>query len=218
MAADATATRTKLFDERVVFQFYSKSRDVYPGKGPGESIPSELEKEFSELDKIKDWRKKLSNFWTCNIEIDGLKWTSVEHFYHANKYKRNCPEFYRKFSLSNNSNGREAQWIKDLPQNLATEPAVAKSLGGKTGRYKGRAYRPKGLLLDEGFFENGKSERVMKVGQRAKYMQNKELADVLLATKNAKLVHFIRRQRPMVFMDTMEIRNELSAASQKQGN
>lgn len=202
----------KLYDERVVFQFYSKSRDVYPGKGPGEAIPPDLESEFCELDKIKDWRKKLSNFWICNMEIDGLKWASVEHFYHANKYKRNCPDFYQSFSLSNNSNERVAQWIKDLPGNLATEPAVAKSLGGKTGKYKGRAYRPKNLLLDDGFFENGKSEKVMKVGQRAKYTQSKELTAVLLATKNAKLVHFVRGQRPMVFVDTMEIRKELGSS------
>ncbi|XP_039273237.1 uncharacterized protein LOC120347376 [Styela clava] len=198
-----------LYDQRVEFRFFSKSKDVAPGKGKGETIDPKCVYDFKELGQIRDWRKKLSNFWISEFEIDGLKWASVEHFYQANKYKNNCPVFYKMFSLSYKPQADDPKWIKELPEDLSTNPAAAKSLGGKTGRYQKIAYRPKNLLLDAGFFDNGTSEKMMEMGQTAKYEQNAELREVLLATKYAKLVHISRGIPPTTFHDTMRIRKNL---------
>ena len=50
----------------------------------------------------------------------------------------------------------------------------------------------------------------MEDGQRAKYMQNEKEKKILLLTKKAKLQHFTRGNPPIVFYDTMRIREELS--------
>ena len=43
-----------------------------------------------------------------------------------------------------------------------------------------------------------------------KYSQNQDAKKTLLATKNAKLQHFVRGNEPIVFYDTMKIREVLS--------
>ena len=48
-------------------------------------------------------------------------------------------------------------------------------------------------------------------GQMAKYKQVDEARRVLMATKDAKLQHFVRGQKPIVFYDTMKIREVLSS-------
>ena len=50
----------------------------------------------------------------------------------------------------------------------------------------------------------------MKSAMMAKFSQNIELKEMLLATKMAKLQHFVRGSPPVVFIDLMEIRRLLS--------
>ena len=186
------------FNENIVFQFYSKSRDVKPGKGSGEKIDNSDIMKFSELAEMKNWRKVLSNFYEGEFKLDGLRWLSVEHFYHASKFKKENPNFYKLFSL-------------DSKSDISNLPAMAKGAGGKTGKFKGKQIRPKKITMDQDFFSSGENERVMYRAQMAKYKQNKEANDVLLATKDAKLQHFVRGQKPIVFYDTMKIREVLSS-------
>ena len=185
------------FNENIVFQFYSKSRDMKPGKGAGEKISAEDMSKFSELAEMKNWRKVLSNFYEGEFKLDGLKWLSVEHFYHASKFKKTQPNFYKLFSL-------------DSKSDISKLPAMAKGAGGKTGKFKGKQIRPKKITMDEDFFSSKENEKAMYRGQMAKYKQNKEAKDVLMATKDAKLQHFLRGQKPIVFYDTMKIREVLS--------
>ena len=185
------------FNEEIVFQFYSKSRDSKPGKGAGEKIPKKEVMKFAELAGIKNWRKVLSNFFEGEFTLDGKRWLSVEHFYHASKFKKNNPDFYALFSLDSDSE-------------ISKSPAMAKGAGGKTGKFKGKQIRPKKIKIDEDFFSSKENEKAMYRGQMAKYKQVDEARRVLMATKDAKLQHFVRGGQPIVFYDTMKIREVLS--------
>lgn len=193
-----------LFDDSVIFQFYSKSKDAAPGKGSGENISPKMEMEFIELGKIKNWRHKLSNFHTKKdknkkvvplFKLDGYTWASVEHYYHANKFKKNNMDYYKLFTMESKSE-------------ISKDPIAAKGAGGKTGKVNKKKFRPSNVKMDEDFMMNGKNEDVMYNGQLAKYKQNPELKDMLLLTKDAKLVHF-SRGGSIVFYDTMKVRKLL---------
>lgn len=192
-----TLLRKPLFDSNVVLQFYSKSADKpLPGKGSGES--NVIEQDFTELAKINGWRKILSNFYLSPFKLDGKTWNTVEHYYHANKFKNNNPEFYNLFSVESNSD-------------ISIDPAFAKAAGGKTGISKKYGFkRPKNVVIDSDFFSSGRHTTVMENAQRAKYTQNDLPRKVLIATKNALIKHFVRGTKPLISYDLMKIRQELS--------
>lgn len=186
--------KDNLYDDNVVFQFYSKSnKKPYPGKGSGETISDDRKNDFDELSKITDWRKMLSNMYISPFELDGLQWNSVEHYYHANKFKNN-PEFYKQFSLNSKSI-------------ISTDPLKAKTAGGPTGKVDGKKFRPNDVRMDEEFIKNKRSI-TMEKAQKAKYTQNEELKKMLLATKDAKLVHKVRNTVE-IFYETMNVRENL---------
>ena len=188
-----------MYDPTTIFQFYSKSANKpKPGKGSGETIKNENVSKFADLASLKGWRKTLSNFYISPFILDNHKWNSVEHYYQGSKFKKNNPEFYLKFSLDSGSD-------------LSKDPVLAKSYGGKTGKYKGNIVRPKEIQVDPDFFgPNGRSEKEMEAAQAAKYSQSNEAKKTLLATKDAKLVHYSRGAPPIVFNDIMSIRSTLS--------
>ena len=186
-----------LYDNDTVFQFYSKSnKGPKPGKGSGEKISPDKINDYRELAMIPDWRRKLSNFWEEPFTLDGKQWLSVEHYYQGSKYKKNNPEVYNEFSLDSGSE-------------LSKSPVMAKGAGGKKGSFKGKRIIPKGVVIDPDFFK-GRSEKTMEDAMMAKFSQNKDLKAMLLATKNAKLVHFSRGSPPIVFNDLMRVRRELA--------
>lgn len=63
--------------------YYSKSRDVAPGKGVNEMV--ENPKDFNDLKNNKDWRKILSNFYVEKFKYNGLTYNSVEHTFQSYK-------------------------------------------------------------------------------------------------------------------------------------
>ena len=131
------------------------------------------------------------------FKADGRSWNSVEHYYHANKFKKSHPEFYEKFTIESNSD-------------ISKDPAFAKAAGGKSGKYKPKQWqRPKDISIDDDFFTSGRNQKVMEDGQFAKYSQNELAKKVLLATKDAQLQHHVRAQPPIIFYDTMRIREQL---------
>ncbi|MAR51414.1 MAG: hypothetical protein CML42_09845 [Rhodobacteraceae bacterium] len=201
--------KEKSYNDEIVFQFYSKSKDAMPGRGAGEKMPIGQEKSFAELNQIKDWRKQLSNFWVAEFDADGKKWNSVEHYYQGSKFKNSHPVFYSKFSLSHEDHEEEPQWIKQLPKELSKDPVIAQRLGGKSGIYKKIRYRPKEIRMDDDFLIN--KFKVMEKGQYAKYSQNDDLKNMLLLTKDAKLQHFIRGCKPVVFQDTIKLRKQFNS-------
>lgn len=197
-------TVSDLYDKSTVFRFYSKSSDKpLPGHGAGETIGNEGDVAYEELAKIPEWRKKLSNFWTAEFTLDGHRWLSVEHYYQGSKFKKNNKDFYIQFSL-------------DSPDSsIAKDPGLAKSAGGKSGKYKGELVRPKNVKIDPDFFmvlsgsKYKRGEIDMEDAMRAKFTQNPELKKLLLATKNAKLEHITRGKPAIVFNDLMRVRRDL---------
>jgi len=212
-----------LFNDNTVFYFHSGSANKKPGKATGKSINEKIKDEdvpkFKELEKIKDWRKVLSNMHTNEpvdgkveplFELDGLKWASVEHYYHANKFKKNNPDYYRLFSIDSGSQ-------------FAFDPKKALGAGGKTGKVREKDpetkkvkivfSRPRDIVMDADFEDGNNKQRVMEKGQQAKYEQDDLSRRVLLATKDAKLVHYIKSRgapkEPVIFYDTMRIRHRL---------
>ena len=212
-----------LFNDDTVFYFHSGSANKKPGKATGKSIHEKIKDEdvakFKDLEKIKDWRKVLSNMHTNDVvdgkveplfELDGLKWASVEHYYHANKFKKNNPDYYRLFSIDSGSQ-------------FAFDPKKALGAGGKTGKVRVKDpetkkvkivfSRPRDIVMDADFEDGDNKQRVMERGQKAKYEQDDLSRRVLLATKDAKLVHYIKSRgapkEPVTFYDTMRIRHRL---------
>ena len=208
-----------LFDPDIEFIFWSKSSDSKPGKGSGESLPSDKKSAYDDLSKEKNWRRVLSNFYAKEkvdgvrpplFELDGKKWASVEHYYHANKFKKNNKDYYDKFAL-----GSGSLW--------EDEPLKALQAGGKGGKVKEKVpdrktpkvvyKRPADVLMDDDFFDGKNNEIVMERAQQAKYEQDEYCKRILLLTKEAKLSHYIPRKKKgenlVPFYDTMRVRDKL---------
>ena len=198
---------TELYDKDTVFMFHSNSNHTpIPGKGSGEKILDDNLSEFIRLNKIKDWRRKLDDSWEVPFSLDGHRWQTVEHYYLGSQFKKGFPDFYLKFALDNPN--RDA----DINSDIATDVVIARVAGGKSGKTKDRILRDKSIRIDSDFFEigvNTRSEEERKSAINAKFTQNLDLKNMLLETKNAKLVHFVRGREPETDNLLMNLRKEL---------
>ena len=90
------------------FFFYSKSADKKPGKGTNEYVKNPNDNK--DLETIPEWRKCLSNFYITPFELDDEIWNSVEHYFHAVKFRNG-----KKQGKNYDSNCEYIkQWIPEL--------------------------------------------------------------------------------------------------------
>jgi predicted NAD-dependent protein-ADP-ribosyltransferase YbiA (DUF1768 family) len=196
------ATHAPLYDDATVFQFYSKSMDKpLPGMGSGETIERADIPKYAELAKESpQWRKMLSNFWEppgddkekALFTLDGHKWRTLEHYLQGVKFRKDNPKHYLQFSL-------------DSESDLSKNPTLAKS-AAKDDKYKD-------IKPDADYGSREEKER--EDAQYAKYSQNSYLTDMLLNTRNAKLVHFRRGKPPAVCNEIMRVRHRLQQEKRK---
>ena len=181
------------------FVFYSKSAGKKPGQNKGNNW-SEFVKDINKyktLEEIKDWRKMLSNFYESPFELDDRKWNSVEHFFHAVKFrdisddkKNSNYEFYKTFSIDS-----KCPW--------SINPELSKQ-AGKAGRISvaGKIYDkkiedkkiPKDVRLRSDFYEGGIDKKAMTIALFAKFAQNPILQNALLETQDAELYHLVTQR------------------------
>ena len=193
-----------LYTPDIIFQFYSNSNpNALPGTGAGEKIPETEKIHFHKLSTFDNWRRKLSNSWNEPFMLDNHTWQSVEHYYQGSKFKNNNREFYLKFSLDSRSE-------------LSSDPVLAKAAGSKSGKLNHNTIiRPTRIAIDPDFFNHGRSEREMENATFAKFSQNKNLKDLLLATRNAKLVHYQRSAPPEIYHHMMRVRHKLRTGARE---
>ncbi len=193
----------ELFDKDTVFMFYNKS-DPSPkaGKGSGEKISDANIIEYNKLNKdktLKDWRRKLDDSWKASFSLDNKRWATVDHYFYGSQFKKGFPDFYNKFSLDSNTD-------------LSLDPKKAKAAASKKGKFEKKLIRPTDVTHDPDFFELGPHQRSIKErfdALTAKFSQNQDMKKVLLETKDAKLVKFIRSSPPEVDIQLMKVRKNL---------
>lgn len=186
----------ELYTNDIAFQYYIKSNNKpLPGKGVGEKIPADKIKEFSKLSQIPEWRRKLDNEYESPFELDGHKWSTVEHYYQASKFKNTNKEYYLLFSLDSDSK-------------ISKDVDMAKSAGSKTGKYKKELLRPKEIKIDDAFYQ-GLNDKILEDALYAKFSQNIDMKDVLMNTKKAKLLLYRQGMEPEVSNTLMIVRNRI---------
>jgi len=140
-----------------VKQFYSKSRDD-DDLGIG----------------IKDWRKRLSNFWPCVIEVNGRNYPSVEHAFHAAKaHSSDKPDIARHFECGGS---------------VGASPEAAKKAGGRAG------FARHGATLDMAKWDLERDDATM-AALTARAHADEEYRTILRRTKDlgVHLLHFERQ-------------------------
>ena len=189
-----------LYDKDITFMFHSKSnKKPKAGKGSGENIPIDRMIEFNKLNKLTDWRRKLNDDWIAPFTIDGKRWGSVTHYYLGSQYKKGFPDFSNEFSMDSES---------DISKDVEVANAAV-----ETGKYKKKILRESNITIDPDFFEVGLEPRYKLERERAleaKYTQNKDLKQILMETKGAKLISFRRGKEPLVDEQLMKLRKNLS--------
>lgn len=81
--------------------FYSKSKDMAPGKGANELVADS--KSYKALSDIKDWRRILSNFHVHDFVWNGYTWRSIEHAFQGAKIGLASAEKMFEFTVESGS-------------------------------------------------------------------------------------------------------------------
>lgn len=162
-----------------IFIFKSNSADKLPGKGVNEELVKGHT--YTELSKIKDWRRMLSNFDVAEFEWTGegvlpepfpakTRWNSIEHAFQGTKHwwKGHKKEALR-FTLNSGD-------------------AIGKGDGAEAQKNR------KLVKIDDLSGWDDLSWKVMASSAEAKYVQNPERMRMLKATAPAELFHLVTQR------------------------
>ena len=177
-----------IYGSKTVFQIYNKSSDKLPGKGVGEKIEDSEISKYSELKKIKDWRRKLSHMWPLEMEINGDTFKTVEHYMQANKFV-NYPDLYKQFTVESKST-------------ISLNPEKAILMGAANSSIRDKKYK-----IDPSY-ETRYSE-LLNYALRKKFINNSEFKNLLKKTNDAKITEYRRARTPRVMDELMKLRKEI---------
>jgi predicted NAD-dependent protein-ADP-ribosyltransferase YbiA (DUF1768 family) len=164
-------------------RFFSRSRDVAPGKGAGEEVRNPSD--YALLASIPHWRRVLSNFHVAPFLFEGLRYRTIEHAFQASKIARVDREKAFAFSMDSGS-----------------------PLGLDGDGLEARKHRKWALLDGRRLAEwNEHSASVMEAIAREKFLQSPEAMTVLMRTGNAQLWHIMPRAAPVRFAHLERIRD-----------
>lgn len=191
---DEVEDKTVNYDKDIVFMYYNRSNPApKPGKGSNESIPDSKMVEYSDLNlKVnRDWRKKLDDYWNTEFTVDGMKWSSVEHYYQGTKFKSKRPDFMKLFSLDSGSD-------------ISKDVMLAREAGSKAVN----KLRPSDVKIDPDFY-GGRNLLEREKAVYAKFTQNVDLRNILLGTKHAKLMKYVSKSPPEIDIILMRVRSKI---------
>ena len=127
----------------------------------------------------KKWKKYLSNEWTCDLNIDGVEYPSVSHYYYIQKYteydKRNVTKYADELK-------RFVKWGESCGSD------VEKYNAGFMIRMKNNNNWNK--FSKEWLKSGGKGDEIMWKGINEKLIQNPSFKEGLKETKNIYLINF----------------------------
>jgi len=206
------------YDKDTVFTFHNKSNNIpKPGEGMQEKIAKSRTQDFINLRKNKNanWRRILNDDWISDGHYfstdDGLRWSSVTHYIEASKFRKQNPHFYEKFSITEGKGnplwGQSVEFVK-----------AADSKTGfwvdKENKLMTERVRPEGVKIDPDYYSNNRNNDEREKALYAKFSQNQNLdyKEILLETKNAKLMNFHPKAEPTVDCILMKVRTILENA------
>lgn len=159
--------------------FFSKSRDVPPGKGVSEVVGDPHE--YAALARIPRWRQTLSNFSDDGIvEFQGLRYRTVEHVFQSAKIRMVDPGAAYDFCLESGS-------------------PLSKGAGADAQRQR----KLRRLSADQlGAWEDSQ-QAVLREAWRFKAEHCPMFAEVLRQTQDAQLWH-VQCRKPAVRWTALE--------------
>lgn len=163
--------------DNIIFCIYDNAPSALPGKGKYEKIPESDIDDFKTLETFKDWRSRLSNTNHSVFMLDGHKWYSVYHYYMACQFKLSNPEFYLSFSLDSGSPISRSISKAREASNMEKETVL----------------RSENIKPDGDYFSSTRHNEEMFYAMNANIEQHEDLKRILLNTKKAKLMRFVKK-------------------------
>lgn len=166
--------------------YYSKSKNVLPGKGKNEYIKDI--NNYKELCEIDNFRKILSNFHVYPFKYNNLTYNSIEHAFQSEKIRLVNNEEAYKFCMES---------------------------GHKIGMGDGLIARKSRKLIklnkEEILYWDLIKYNIMKNITEEKIKQCDIFRKTLFYTKNCELWHIVMRSKPVRNIYLEELRNKYSS-------